>query len=141
MPTLIITDLTDDELFHLREALDTSGRDYTSTAPVWTVEEATSLLQGLAPKQRAFIETLVVWDGVVPADEVRKSESSESLRGITGPITKAVNRLQKAGIIRGGLPGLVSPVYNPATVGFQKVRAYRLDEATVAAFREALAQP
>ncbi|MET4614164.1 hypothetical protein ABIC28_005177 [Rhodococcus sp. PvR044] len=64
-------------------------------------------------------------------------ENGETLRGSDSSDNQPVGRLAGRGVIRDGLP----PVFDdPNNRAFQKVRAFRMDAATHAAFRSVLDQ-
>lgn len=134
MATLILTDLTTGEFERVTAALNQSGREYVSTQAVWTRDEAAALYEALARRQKDFLGALVRWQGAVPANEVRTDDGG--LRGLTGPITKAVARLSKQGVIREGLPEVVTGVFDPSVSGYRRATGFRMDGATVAAFGE-----
>lgn len=138
MAKIVISDVTAAELTAITNALAAAGREHQVVQIVWSQDEAVALLSELRETQVRFLRLLVQWDGVLTADALRAS--GETLRGSTGPITKAVKRLAVRGEIRDDLPPVFDSVYDPNNRAFQKVRAYRMDAATVAAFRSALDQ-
>jgi len=138
MAKIVISDVTAAELTAITNALAAAGREHQVVQIVWSQDEAVALLSELRETQVRFLRLLVQWDGVLTADVLRAS--GETLRGSTGPITKAVKRLAVRGEIRDDLPPVFDSVYDPNNRAFQKVRAYRMDAATVAAFRSALDQ-
>jgi hypothetical protein len=70
----------------------------------WDVPGAKALLAELAPNARMAVETVVGGNGFADDDELR-AKIGDSLRGsITGPITKQMQKLQKKGVLPGGLP-------------------------------------
>lgn len=138
MAKIVISDVTPAELAAVTAALAGAGREHQVVQIVWHEDEAAALLSELKETQVRFLRLLVQWDGVLTADALR--ENGETLRGSTGPITKAVSRLASRGVIRDGLPPAFDGVYDPNNRAFQKVRAYRMDAATLAAFRSAFDQ-
>src|SRR5438128_485097 len=75
-----------------------------SPPPTWTAEEAERLLRHLRAGAYGLLRELVRGNGRVPAHALRGPDRSQSLRGLTGPISKAMNRLTWAGMLREGLP-------------------------------------
>lgn len=138
MAKIVISDVTPAELAAVTNALAAAGREHQVVQIVWNQDEAAALLSELKETQVQFLRLLVQWDGVLTADALR--ESGQTLRGSTGPITKAIGRLAASGAIRDGLPPVFDSVYDPNNRAFQKVRAYRMDAAVLAAFRPALDQ-
>lgn len=138
MAKVVISDVTPAELAAITTALAAAGRDHQVVQIVWNADEAAALLSELKDTQVRLLRLLVEWDGVLITDALR--EGGETLRGSTGPITKAISRLAGRGVIRDGLPPVFDSVYDPNNRAFQKVRAYRMDATTLAAFRNALAQ-
>ncbi|NKS74646.1 hypothetical protein GS531_23090 [Rhodococcus hoagii] len=136
MAKIVISDVTPAELAAVTDALAAAGREHQIVQIVWSHDEAAALLAELKQTQVRFLRLLVQWDGVLTADAIR--EGGETLRGSTGPITKAITRLAGRGEIREDLPAVFHSVYDPNNRAFQKVRAYRMDAATLAAFRSAL---
>lgn len=132
MVDVVIKNVTGVEAAQIAQMLARADRDHEIIHVAWTAEEADIVLGELAPRQYQLITMLVAWDGVLPVDAIRDGELS--LRGITGPITKTVKRLADRGLIREGLPKLVSSVYDPEVRAYQRVRAFRMDSATLIAF-------
>lgn len=135
MADLIIKDLTAHQLQALTKALTDAGVEHATSQLFFTAEEAQALLDELGDRQRALVVKVAHWDGVLPDEELRDLDGG--LRGISGPITKAVERLVKDGRIRAGLHSPVQPVYDPNNRSFQRVRAYKMDEPNVLAFQTA----
>lgn len=144
MAEVIIRDVSPAQLEALTTALTAGGIAHTTDTLVYTAAEATALLDDLAARQRGLLEQVAGWDGVLPAEELRDAAGTQ-IRGITGPITKAVKRLIAAGVLRPGLQSPVRPVYDPNNRAFQRVRAFKMDSGDVASFaaavRAAAAQP
>lgn len=135
MPDLTIKDLSPRQLETITAALAGAGVPYSTTEVFYTVGEAQALLEELAPRQRALVVKVAAWDGVLPDEELRTLGGG--LRGIAGPITKAVKRLVADGTLRPGQSNPVHPVYDPTNRAFQRVRAYRMDSSDVIAFKAA----
>src|SRR5947207_10678406 len=70
----------------------------------WTVEEAERLLRHLRAGAFGLLRELVRRDGRVAATVLRGPDGNLSLRGLTGPISKAMVRLAWSGLLREGLP-------------------------------------
>src|SRR2546423_2878453 len=64
--------------------------------PVWDVDTAEVLLRDLPSSAFGLLRLMATRQGRVTSDVVRE-EPEQSLRGLTGPITKAMQRLTKAG--------------------------------------------
>lgn len=73
-------------------------------APEWTLERATAFLRDLSPRPRSLILDTAAAGGHLPTSTVRDSESATTLRGLTGPVTKAMSRLAAGGVLPEGLP-------------------------------------
>ncbi|ERB55733.1 hypothetical protein N806_31975 [Rhodococcus sp. P27] len=73
-------------------------------APEWTIERATAFLRDLSPRPRNLILDTAAAGGHLPASSVLNSESATTLRGLTGPVTKAMMRLAAGGVLPEGLP-------------------------------------
>lgn len=136
MVDVIIKDLSPDQLLAVTKALTDAGVEHSTNQVFFTVDEAHALLEELGERQRQLVESVARWDGVLPDEELRAFDAA-SLRGISGPITKAVNRLVKNGRIRPGLSSPIQPVYDPNNPAFQRIRAYKMDGPNVAAFQAA----
>jgi hypothetical protein len=107
--------------------------------PVWTVDLAAALIQSLAEGPRRAIRTALHGNGWVPADVVRGSNGS--LKGrITGPITKTMARLVRAGVLPEGLPQPLVAEYDPAVRGYQPTRGFRMSGELVDLFTAAFHQ-
>jgi hypothetical protein len=107
--------------------------------PMWTVDMAAALLQSLAEGPVRAIRTALHGNGWVPADLVRGS--SGSLKGrITGPITKTMARLVRAGVLPKGLPPPLVAEYDPAVRGYQPTRGFRMTDELLDVFTAAFQQ-
>lgn len=109
----------------------------------WTAHHAEVLISALAKPQRRLLAELTAADGALPADALRSvlGEERGSLRGLTGPVTKAVARLQLRGLLPHDLPRTLTTEYQVEATGQRRVQRLVMSPATVAAFRTALAQP
>ena len=74
--------------------------------------------------------------GRVTSDVVRE-DPEQSLRGLTGPITKAMQRLTKAGRLPEDLSHPVATEYDPNVRAYQKAIAFSMPAAMVPAFSTA----
>lgn len=136
MAEVVIRDISPKQLEALTGALTAAGIAHTTDMVVFTAGEAAALLDDLAERQRDLLEQVAAWDGVLPASEMRDADNQ--IRGITGPITKAVKRLIAKGALRPGLQSPVRPVYDPNNRAFQRVRAFKMDSGDVASFNAAV---
>lgn len=136
MAEVVIRDISSKQLEAITSALTAAGVAHTTDVVVFTAVEAAALLDDLAERQRGLLEQVAAWDGVLPAGELRDADSQ--IRGITGPITKAVKRLIDKGALRPGLQSPVRPVYDPNNRAFQRVRAFKMDSGDVASFNAAV---
>ncbi len=133
MAEIVIRNVTNAEAIRIAEAL--GAREHEVAAITWTPVEAAAVLRVLAERQRSLIHGVVDWKGVQVVDAAR----ADSLRGVTGPITKAVRRLTASGELREGLPPILTTVYDPDAKANQRVRAFRMEGPTLAAFAAASA--
>lgn len=136
MAEVVIRDISSKQLEALTTALTAAGIAHTTDMVVFSADEAAALLDDLAERQRDLLEQVAAWDGVLPASEMRDADNQ--IRGITGPITKAVKRLVARGVLRPGLQSPVRPVYDPNNRAFQRVRAFKMDSGDVASFNAAV---
>lgn len=84
------------------------------TAGVWTAEAAERLIAELSPTQKHLVQALTAQGGQLTPEQAREASGrlpGASLRGLTGPITKAVNRLQRRGVITDDVRSPVETVY------------------------------
>lgn len=132
MADVVIKNVTNAEAIRIAEAL--GDREHELVEIAWTPEEAAAVLGGLAARQRALIRGVIEWKGV----QVVEASRADSLRGVTGPITKAVRRLTAAGELREGLPPILATVYDPDAKANQRVRAFHMEGSTLAAFTAAI---
>ncbi|TKV35346.1 hypothetical protein [Mycobacteroides abscessus] len=133
MADIVIRNVTNAEAIRIAQAL--GDREHEVIEIAWTPAEAAAVLGVLAERQRALIRGVVDWRGV----QVVEASRADSLRGVTGPITKAVRRLTAAGELREGLPPILATVYDPDAKANQRVRAFRMEGPTLAAFTAAIA--
>jgi len=106
----------------------------------YSVEGAKAVLHKLASPQRTVIELLVANGGHVSVHDVRVAlgrQSADTLRGLTGPISKHVNRLIAQGVLPAGtLPPTVTKYDN--TAGTQRAQRFWMESELVPVFEAAL---
>ena len=109
-------------------------REMVEGAPAqWTPAAAAELSAALAPSQAGLIATLVAAGGSLTPEQARVASGrgpEGSLRGLTGPITKALNRLRRLGIIDESLRSPVRTVFS----GNLRATRLELDPAAYPAF-------
>lgn len=106
--------------------------------PTWTVEEAERLLRHLRAGAYGLLRDLVHGNGRVPASVLRGPDGSQSLRGLTGPISKAMTRLAWAGTLREDLPHPVQTEYDPEVRAYQRALAFTMPAEALPIFASAL---
>ena len=111
-----------------------------SPPPEWTVEEAERLLRHLRAGAFGLLRELVRGHGRVTASVLRGPEGDQSLRGLTGPISKAITRLTWTGHLREGLPHPVETQYDPEIRAYQRALAFTMPTEILPAFTAALAR-
>ncbi len=104
--------------------------------PAWDADTAEVLLRDLHKSALGLLRLMAQHHGRVTSDVVRK-DPEQSLRGLTGPITKAMQRLVKAGRLPEGLPHPVATEYDPNIRAYQKAIAFSMPAAMVPAFAAA----
>jgi len=106
-------------------------------APQWTTELAEVLVRDLGAAARRLLRETARADGRIDAATLRGPEGDRTLKGLTGPITKAMARLVKSGKLPEGLPVPVDAEYDPATRAWQRTIAFSMPPALVPLFRAA----
>jgi hypothetical protein len=108
--------------------------------PEWTIDYAEALLRDLASAALGLLNAVVAGGGRIDADDLRGSDGGRSLRGLTGPITKAMERLVRAGRLPVGLPIPVSAEYDPAVRAWQRTKDFVMPSELVPTFEAAFAR-
>jgi hypothetical protein len=103
------------------------------SGPEWTPEAAAALIADVPSRARDLIHKLIVNNGYVSAAQMR-GDGDDTLRGLTGPITKAMGRLVKAGKLPDGLPNPVETRYDPDVRAYQKAIAFEMPREIRLAF-------
>lgn len=104
----------------------------------WTAESAERLLRDLRPAAFGLLSELVRHGGRVDAGVFRGEDGEQSLRGLTGPLTKAMRRLTQSGRIPAGLPHPVEAEYDPEIRAYQRTKAFVMAEGVLPHFTAAL---
>ena len=104
--------------------------------PVWTAEFAEALLGDVPSRAYDLIHKLIMHNGYVSAALMRGDDGEDTLRGLTGPITKAMARLVKAGKLPAGLPNPVETRYDPDVRAYQKAIAFEMSREIRLVFTE-----
>lgn len=87
----------------------------------WTVEAAAALLGVLAAKQRKLITEMVKRNGFIDSEDLRLV-FGDSLRGLTGPVSKHFLRLTAEGRLPAGLPRPIESRYDADNRSFQRTQ-------------------
>ena len=103
----------------------------------WTADAAEVLLRDLGPAARRLYVTVAEAGGRIDASVLRGPDGSKSLKGLTGPVTKALERLSKAGKIPTDLPVPVTAEYDPSIRAWRKTAAFVMPSALVPLFQAA----
>lgn len=109
-------------------------------SPAWTIEEAERLLRHLRAGAFGLLRQLVQGHGRVAASLLRGPNGDQSLRGLTGPISKATARLTWAGQLREGLPHPVETQYDPEVRAYQRALAFTMPINLLPIFEAAVAR-
>lgn len=119
-----------DELIGLAiDALDVPDR------PVWTAEQAYNLLRDLPASTVRLVRAVVGNGGEISANQLRAQGAT--LRGVTGPIRKAVERHANQGAAPHGLPLPLEARYDRQN---QRATAFAVPAECLAPFAAALAR-
>jgi hypothetical protein len=103
----------------------------------WSVEAAETLLRYLGPAQRNLIVSTARAGGRLGAKELRDRTATNTLKGLTGPISKAMERLTQSGKLSIGLPKPVGALRDPTARSWEKTGSFVMDQALVPVFLEA----
>ncbi len=103
----------------------------------WTGERARRLLDELEQPQRRLLLTLARVEGEVAAADVLAAlgDDRRSLRGLTGPVTKAIRRLQLQELLPSDLPRPTVTHHEVDVRGYRVARALEMPPEVKAAFR------
>jgi hypothetical protein len=113
------------------------GAEHPAATAVWTVDCAEVLLRGLGPAARRLLRRTATAGGRIDAAALRGPGEDKTLKGLTGPITKAIARQQEAGKIPAGLPAPVKTEYDAATGARQRTSAFSMPADIVPVFKAA----
>lgn len=106
----------------------------------WSPGHAQALVAELGEPQRILLVAVVEAAGEVAAADLQVAlgGSRTSLRGLTGPVTKALHRLQRQNALPDDLPRPLQTRYATNNFGTRRVEALTMTRETLAAFRAAL---
>jgi hypothetical protein len=104
----------------------------------WTVTRAAQLLRDLPTTAVQIIRLAAKGDGWVAAEHLRGPDGTESLRGRSGAITKAINRGVSKKRWPAGMPQPVEAQYDPENPSYQRTTGYVMNEDLVPVFLAAL---
>lgn len=112
----------------------------TARRPVgsWTAELAARLYADLAGPQRRVLRALVQHGGTLTAEELRELMDRRSFRGLTGPVTKTLDRLTRSGLLPPGLPRPVRSRYRDDQLGYRRLDALEIPGELLPAWTAAL---
>ncbi|MFF7459699.1 hypothetical protein [Kitasatospora sp. NPDC008115] len=104
----------------------------------WTETRAEQLLRDLPTNATQIIRHAVAGKGWAAAKQLRGPNGSDSLRGRSGAITKAINRGTAKGRWPTGMPQPVEAQYDPDNPSYQRTTGYVMTEDLVPVFEAAL---
>jgi hypothetical protein len=104
--------------------------------PEWDVDNAELLLRNLGPAARNLIISTAQAGGRLSASVLRGPEN-RTLKGLTGPIGKAIRRLVTAEKLPDHLPAPVEAEYDPANQAWQRTGAFVMPRPLVPVFKAA----
>ena len=104
----------------------------------WTAELAARLYADLAVPQRRVLHALVRHGGTLTAEELRELLNRDSFRGLTGPVTKTLDRLTRSGLLPPGLPRPVRSRYGDDHLGYRRLDALEIPAEVLPAWTAAL---
>ncbi len=109
------------------------------TQAVWTPQRAALLMEAVAEPQRRLLAAVAAADGVLSVGDLLRAidQPRGTLRGLTGPVTKAVQRLQHSNTLPWVLPRPVEARYAMDEQGVRRVKELVMAAGTAASFRAA----
>lgn len=131
-----------DRALRCADRLAAGTAQHVPTGRTWTVRDARTLFADLAEPQRRLVQALVDADGAVAAAHLPDllGPGRTSLRGLTGPITKALQRLEQQGVLPAGLPRPVRSRYGEDQQGVRRLEALEIAPGALDAWAAALAK-
>lgn len=105
----------------------------------WTVAHVRRLLDELGEPQRRLLLALAEADGELAAGDVLAAlgDDRPTLRGLIGPVTKAIQRLQLRELLPADLPQPVRTTYESNLRGYRAVRAMEMPPEIRTVFHQA----
>jgi hypothetical protein len=134
MTDVIFRDVSADMLEKLFAVLKPLQPERLET--VWTVDSAEVLLRDLAPSARRLIVSTAEAGGRLSANVLRGTDN-KSLKGLTGPIGKALNRLARNEKLPSGLPKPVEAWRDPTSRSWERTGSFVMPPALVPVFQAA----
>lgn len=104
----------------------------------WTVTRAKAYLDQLAPSGRAAVEQTVAGGGFAD-DATLRAAIGDSLKGRTGAMTKAVNRMIRAGQLPPTVARPIVAIYRGGGKGYERSGGFSMASELVPIFEAALA--
>src|ERR1022692_2969573 len=135
MTDVIFRDVNSALLERLALLMQPSGPEVID--PNWTVDYAEVLIRDLGEAARRLLSKTSEAGGRIEAAEMRGPGGDQTLKGLTGPITKAMNRLADRSKLPAGLPAPVETEYDPANRAWQRTAAFMMPTELVPVFRAA----
>ena len=110
------------------------------TESVWTREYAGVYIGALRWNTLRLVTEVVRANGRLDASVMRGADGQGTLRGVTGPLRKVMNRLVAEGKLPPGLPIPVEPDYDRSLVtSWQRAPGFKMAPELVPLFAAALA--
>jgi hypothetical protein len=134
MADVIFRDVSDELLERLSVLLRPLQAEQLE--PEWTVDAAEVLLRDLGPAARNLIASTAEAGGRLSATVLRGPEN-KTLKGLTGPIGKALQRLARNGKLPSGLPKPVEAFRDPTMRSWERTGTFVMPRELVPVFQAA----
>lgn len=135
---IIIEDVPDDLARELLALIGRQGTTTVTVTPEWTPTRAEHLLRDLPAIAAQVIREAAAGNGWAPADKLRGPDGTDSLRGRTGAITKAITRGAKANRWPVGMETPVAAQYDPEIPSYQRTIGFIMPEHLLLPFQMAI---
>lgn len=122
----------------LQEPLSADGDAPRRPVSSWTPGYASRLYAELAEPQRRVLHALVEGGGTLAAADLHRLLDRGTFRGLTGPVTKTLDRLTRSGALPPGLPRPLRSRYREDQGGYRRLDALEIPADAVGAWIAAL---
>lgn len=140
MPNLNISNVSKETTHEIVRLVANSSAQVTiqirGEYETWSPTQATMYMHSLPTGSCQFVVSLISANGRILAEDLR--DQGRSLRGLTSPLTRTLNKLTASGLLPLGLPHPVELEYDVVQASYRRTNAVIMRSELIPSFTQAV---